>query len=189
MPEIELVPVLLGDPGGLLAGLATSLERALRVATRRRQPWFDPERAYDGSRGQFASTALLALLLESPGPRPWRVLGVAGVDLYIPVLSYVFGEAQLDGRAAVVSVHRLLPERYGLSADPGLVAARLEKEALHELGHTLGLLHCAHQDCVMHASTYVEEIDLKTADFCDTCLVRARRAGAGEEVWDSRYGP
>jgi archaemetzincin len=58
---------------------------------------------------------------------------------------------------------------YGLPPDPGLLAARLEKEAIHEVGHTLGLVHCTDGACVMHASTYVEEIDLKDAQFCASC--------------------
>jgi archaemetzincin len=102
------------------------------------------------------------------------VVGVTAVDLFVPVLTYVFGEAQLGGRAVVVSTHRLRPEAYGLPADDELVAARTEKEALHELGHTWGLRHCHAPDCVMRASTYAEEIDLKPAALCDRCLAAVR---------------
>ena len=76
----------------------------------------------------------------------------------------------------MVSTYRLRNDLYGLPADERLLAARLEKEAIHELGHTYGLVHCADPVCVMRASTYVEEIDLKTADFCESCR-RAVRAG------------
>ena len=103
-----------------------------------------------------------------------RVLGVTGVDLFIPVLTYVFGEAQVYGPAAVVSTHRLQPTVYGLPDDPGLFYRRLLTEAIHELGHTHGLLHCLEPGCAMGSSTYVEEIDLKRPALCPTC-----RRGAG----------
>ena len=107
------------------------------------------------------------------------MIGVTAADLFVPVLTYVFGEAQLGGRAAVVSTHRLRPEAYGLPADDDLLTARAEKEALHELGHTYGLLHCPAPDCVMRASTYAEEIDLKPAALCERCLAAVR---AGDSV-------
>jgi archaemetzincin len=92
------------------------------------------------------------------------------VDLFNPVLTYVFGEAQLSARGAVVSSRRLRPEMYGLPENVPLLQARLETEAVHELGHTFGLLHCLEPTCVMHASSYVEEIDLKESRFCPGCL-------------------
>jgi archaemetzincin len=91
------------------------------------------------------------------------------MDLYIPVLTFVFGEAQLDGMAAIVSTHRLQNQFYGLPHDDDLMLRRLEKEVIHELGHTFGLFHCRQFECVMRSSTYVEEIDLKRADLCDAC--------------------
>jgi archaemetzincin len=103
-----------------------------------------------------------------------RILAVTSVDLFIPVLTYVFGEAQLGGPAAVVSTNRLRSEKYGLPPDPETLISRLEKEAVHELGHTFGLFHCSEPACVMHASTYVEEIDPKEASFCATCLQALR---------------
>jgi archaemetzincin len=86
----------------------------------------------------------------------------------------VFGEAQLSARGAVVSSRRLRPELYGLPEDEPLLRARLETEAVHELGHTWGLLHCPEPTCVMHASSYVEEIDLKASRFCADCLAVVR---------------
>jgi archaemetzincin len=94
---------------------------------------------------------------------------VTEVDLYVPVLTFVFGEAQLADGGAVVSVHRLRQEFYGLPADPELLRWRMLKEALHELGHTYGLRHCPDYTCVMSASNGVERIDLKSADFCAAC--------------------
>jgi len=102
-------------------------------------------------------------------PTTWRVLGVTAADLYIPILTFVFGEAQLRGQCALVSLHRLRQEFYGLPADPGLLRERLLKEAVHELGHTLELTHCDDYGCVMAASHSVEWIDLKGAVPCSVC--------------------
>ncbi|HQT91630.1 MAG TPA: hypothetical protein PL001_06335 [Candidatus Kryptobacter bacterium] len=97
------------------------------------------------------------------------MLGVTSGDLFVPVLTYVFGEAQLDGKVAVVSSYRLRDEYYGLAPDAGLLHHRLVKESVHELGHAFGLLHCHNYLCVMHSSTGVEEIDIKTERLCTEC--------------------
>jgi len=106
-----------------------------------------------------------------------KILAVIGEDLFVPVLTYVFGEAQLEGDTAVVSYHRLQNEMYGLPPDPELLFQRLLKEAVHELGHTCGLVHCLTQECVMHTSTYVEDIDLKGWRFCSSCTEILRSRG------------
>jgi archaemetzincin len=170
MADLNLVPIYLTDRGDLLDPLIAALEHRLHFSIGLRTPWFDPEIAFDASRGQYLSTILLKQLLDDPTPGAPKVLGVTGVDLFIPVLTYVFGEAQLNGRAAVISTHRLRPGIYGLPNDSAVLAARLEKEAVHELGHLFGLLHCASAACVMHSSTYVEEIDIKPTAFCDACM-------------------
>jgi archaemetzincin len=174
MPGLDLVPVSLPHRVWLLDRLMPSLERAFQLPVRVRTAWFDLERCYDSSRGQYRSTAILERLLAEPTPPGSRILAVTGVDLFIPILTFVFGEAQVNGRAAVVSTHRLENEAYGLPRDDELLAGRLEKEAVHELGHTYGLLHCTEASCVMHSSTYVEEIDLKEREFCEVCLRQVR---------------
>lgn len=169
MGSIALVPIYLTERRDLLRRLEVRLAEAFGVDVEVRRAWFDPERCFDFSRGQYNSTLLLAQLQGGPGAAFGRVLGVTSVDLFIPVLSYVFGEAQLPGRAAVVSLHRLTPELYGLPADPARLGERAEKEAVHELGHTFGLIHCRQPECVMRSSSYVEEIDLKGERFCESC--------------------
>jgi archaemetzincin len=126
--------------------------------------------AYDTVRQQFHSSQILLGLKKKLPCSSDYILGITSVDLFIPILTYVFGEAQLKGPAGVVSSFRLRPELYGLPKNDKLVLSRLGKEAVHELGHNFGLRHCAQYDCVMHASTYAEEIDLKESAYCADCL-------------------
>jgi archaemetzincin len=171
MNILSLVPV--GEvPRGLLESLAAGLAPKLRVACSIDFENLDAASAFDPLRGQYNSTKILRQLQGLATVESWRVLGVAKDDLYIPILSFVFGEAQLGPQplaTAVVSVHRLRQEFYGLPPDPELQAERLLKESLHELGHTLGFPHCPDHRCVMSSSHAVENIDLKLVDFCPSC--------------------
>jgi archaemetzincin len=98
-----------------------------------------------------------------------KILTLTDFDLFVPVLTFVFGEAQLNGKAAIVSAHRLYPEFYGLPPNDEIFISRLIKEINHELGHTYGLRHCLDFECVMHASSNVDEIDIKSENFCPDC--------------------
>ncbi len=99
----------------------------------------------------------------------WRVIGITAVDLYIPILKYVFGEAQMGGPCAIVSFHRLRQEFYGLDRDDVLFGQRLLKESAHELGHTFHLRHCQDYRCAMASAHAVEWIDLREGSFCHSC--------------------
>jgi len=135
-------------------------------------PPLDPEFAFHGERQQYHSSEILARMQAMVTPQSWRVLGVGAVDLYIPILTFVFGEAQMAGPCAVVSLHRLRQEFYGLAADANLLEQRLVKEGVHELGHTVNLAHCADYKCVMAPSHAVEWIDLKETTMCSSCHSR-----------------
>jgi|JFJP01.1.fsa_nt_gi archaemetzincin len=124
---------------------------------------------YDNSRLQYNSTDLIRELLKRFSPTSSKVIGITSVDLFVPILTYVFGEAQLNGTAAVVSTYRLDNSIYGLDPDPILFFERSLIETIHELGHTYGLYHCKNQECAMHSSTAAEDIDLKSAMLCEKC--------------------
>jgi archaemetzincin len=124
--------------------------------------------AFDQTRGQYSSTVLLSQL-SGRNPDGGKFIALVDVDLYIPVLTYVFGEAELGGVAAIVSTHRLSNRLYGLPDDHRLFLDRVAKEIIHELGHLFGLIHCRGFECVMRSSTYVEEIDLKRSSPCAEC--------------------
>lgn len=149
----------------LCAELSDILGKQARMADEPLDPIFSflPERA------QYHSTNILARINEIYDEYPGRVVGVTERDLCIPILTHVFGEAQVGGRAAVVSTLRLKQKFYGLPDDPELTRLRLLKETLHEIGHTYGLHHCQDWQCVMHTSNTVDEIDIKGDFFCNSC--------------------
>ncbi len=132
----------------------------------------EPTFAYHPERGQFHSSEILAWLEKRAEPERWRTLAVTDADLYIPILTFVFGEARLGPGAAIVSTHRLRQEFYGLPPDPNLLLQRLVRESIHELGHTLGLRHCEDYGCAMAGSPGIEWIDLKGSTLCDFCKTR-----------------
>ncbi len=131
-------------------------------------PAIDPAFAYHPERNQHHSTMLLDLIARQTSGDE-ILIGVADVDLFIPILTFVFGEAQMGGRAAVISSHRLQQEFYGLPADAALLRERVAKEAVHEAGHVFRLTHCDDYQCVMAASYSVEWLDLKGRELCAGC--------------------
>lgn len=168
MRIISLVPVgevVRGHLETLAEGLTARLGAACALSGRA----LDASTAFNPQRRQYSSTEVLKRLAAGDSGQAWRVLGVTELDLFMPVLTFVFGEAQLRGSAAVVSLRRLRQEFYGMPADAELLEARLLKESMHELGHTLGLRHCSAYQCVMSSSHAVESIDLKDAAFCPRC--------------------
>jgi archaemetzincin len=174
--EIQILNGSSVRPDGLIA-ISRRIEDIFAVPVSVERAPLDTRIAHDTSRRQTNSTQLLAQILEGVRDHEIRHIGIVDVDLFIPILTFVFGEAQLGGPAAIVSTHRLSNQFYGLARNDDLMLRRLEKELVHELGHTFGLYHCRQFECVMRASTYVEEIDLKRVYPCDACAVALSRHG------------
>jgi archaemetzincin len=143
-------------------------------------PLPEPAGALDAARGQWSAPEMLKALLRARPPRAERILGVTERDLFIPVLSFVFGQAQMDGPTAVISLARLSQVFSGFPEDRPLLLQRARKEALHELGHTFGLVHCPDPGCPMSLSTGVVQVDRKGEAFCASCaaLVREKTPAA-----------
>jgi archaemetzincin len=124
---------------------------------------------YDPGRRQYNGTKLLKEVDSVYSSDSHKTMGLFSVDLFIPILTYIFGQAFLNGRSGIASHYRLSNERYGIASDKKFVSDRFKKEVIHELGHTFGLVHCHISTCVMRASTYVEDIDQKSANLCISC--------------------
>ncbi len=131
--------------------------------------------AFDPGRRQYGSIPVLEMLLRRCPEDAAKLLAVTERDLFIPVLTFVFGQAQLGGRVGVVSFARLRQEFYGLAENREVFLERAYKEAFHETGHLFGLVHCAERTCAMSLATTVRQIDSKAAAFCPSCGEQLRR--------------
>jgi len=160
------------DPGvdaTVLSRLASRLPPVFPARCRIETLALDVDVAFLPARNQYISSALLAQMHRIPLTPGTHLLGITSLDLCVPVLTFVFGEAQLGGPCAIVSTHRLRDEFYGLPADGDRLGDRLLKEAIHEIGHTFGLRHCDNWACAMSSSHSVERLDYREAEFCSAC--------------------
>lgn len=175
MKRLQLLPVgKLSD--GLLPSLQRALQKSFQIPCDIVPTVLDPSAMFHAQRRQCHSSELLSAMQRLVGTECWRMLGVTENDLYIPILTFVFGEAQIGGPCALVSARRLRQEFYGLVPDEDLLERRLLKESVHEIGHTCGLTHCDNYLCAMAASHAVEWIDLKEASLCPDCHEKVRLA-------------
>lgn len=133
-----------------------------------------PPAAYDSRRKQYRSDIILERVQHRITGEN-RVLAITDVDLYVPTLNFIFGQAQYPGRVAIISLCRLDPVFYGKPSSYEILLERTTKEAIHELGHTFGIAHCSKPSCVMSFSNNIREVDKKSSTFCNTCRRKLRR--------------
>lgn len=172
--EVVIVPVGLKDPESLQF-LSRGIERVLSFKCRIGTGIPLPERARHEERGQYLSTAILGELRRAGADKGVVALGVADRDLYVPDLNFVFGEAEMGGNVCAISLYRLRQETYGLKEDGELFERRALTEAIHEIGHTLGLRHCTDPHCVMYFSNNLADTDRKGFTPCGRCGELMRR--------------
>ena len=128
------------------------------------------EFAFDSDRNQYHSTPILEKLADLAPLQAVRLLAIIRVDLFIPILTHVYGEAQLGGKACIVSTHRLNEGLSSVYSDE-TYRRRIVKEAIHELGHTFNLRHCQEYTCIMHYCRSIQDVDRKSDQLCRYCKI------------------
>ena len=152
-----------------LEKLAENINREFSVHIKIIEGHMDISKYYDPARRQYDANELLKKVDSIFASDMNKTIGLFNIDIFIPIFTYIFGQAFLNGRTGIVSDYRLSNERYGIESDKNLLIERFSKEIIHELGHTFGLIHCHIPDCVMRSGTYVEDIDQKNASLCPKC--------------------
>jgi archaemetzincin len=149
--------------------IAEHIEERCGIECRISKKMGKPEYAYDERRCQYNSKLILKRLIKRSPKKIFGFMGVTSVDLFVPILTYVYGLAAMEDQCSIISTHRLQPQFYDQPPDRDLLVDRAQKTALHEMGHCLGLTHCRNRHCVMYSSAKIEDTDFKKSVFCPTC--------------------
>ncbi|MBA3013228.1 MAG: zinc metallopeptidase [Proteobacteria bacterium] len=143
--------------------LAGSFLGELPIKTLILPPLPHPDYAFDKRRLQYDAASMINQLETLVFKDCSKVIALVDADLFIPVFSFVLGEARMGGSCALVSLYRLQENH-----------ARAVKVALHEFGHLMNLDHCHEKKCVMRFSKNIEQLDSISNIFCDYCLDHLR---------------
>lgn len=154
---------------GFLQKIAENIQKEFFITVKIREGHLDLSDFYDPARRQYNANNLLQHIDKQFALDVTKTIGLFNVDFFIPIFTYIFGQAFLNGRTGIASLFRLNNERYGIEPDDNLLLERFNKEIIHEIGHTFGLIHCHTPDCVMRSGTYVEDIDQKSSSLCTIC--------------------
>jgi archaemetzincin len=171
--ELCIVPINAVD-SGLLTRLALCLEERFLYRCAVRTPLVVPRTVLNSVRKQLFFGSIVSKLSTAYELREDLLLGITDFDLYKTSHQFIFGGSNSAQRCAVVSTHRLRAEFYGEKPDENALFQRLLKEAVHEIGHTLGLKHCYNARCAMYYSNSIFDTDNKFSQFCDACDKRSR---------------
>ena len=151
--------------------VAANIQAVFDVATDVEKKWPVPEAAHLPNRDQYHAAHLMKTLEALPQAKEnEKRIGIIAQDITLPFLTYVFGEAQIGGTAAVISTYRLAKEKGGQPCSRDLLYSRLAKVGIHEAGHVIGLTHCSHPQCLMNFSIGLDALDQLTLKFCDQCV-------------------
>lgn len=169
MQNIFLIPVNFSNPT-LLKKIFLNLREIFPNKVFLSDLEIETDPAFSQERNQYYSTRLIADAINKSSSLEGKIVLLVEFDLYVPVFTFVFGEAQLNGKVSIVSLCRLHEEFYTGETNDNLLLERAMKEILHELGHNYGLHHCRDWECVMHASSIIEQVDIKGSFFCESCI-------------------
>ena len=139
-------------------------------------PLEHPYYALDERRLQYDAAAVLKALELEPFSAYTKILGVLEVDIFVPILTHVFGEAKQGGKHALISLYRLRKDLGGSTSSTSLLLERAAKVALHESGHLFNLFHCMDEGCLMHFSGGLQDLDSTPLYFCRYCWAFLRDA-------------
>ncbi len=156
-------------PGTAIRVVAANIQIMLEVPVDMIAPMAVPEDAFLPRRNQYDAGLVLKHLARFSFPHHPRVLAITDVDLCAPILTYVFGEAEMGLKLAIVSDFRLKDREDGTPAPVSVYYERLAKVALHEIAHTLSLYHCEAPKCLMQISPQVRNLDELDIYFCERC--------------------
>jgi archaemetzincin len=170
---VTIVISPIGDLGfdeSFLARVGAEIQTAFGFPCRVLPLLEEEDLVVDPSRKQVHSTPVLKKLAALLPKQAIKVLAITKVDLFIPVLTHVYGEAQLGGKACIISTYRL---QEGICVGAGLKTyqGRIIKEAVHELGHTFNLRHCPDRTCIMHYCRTIQDVDRKLNRLCRYCKI------------------
>jgi archaemetzincin len=154
---------------GFIEQIALNVSREFELPVSFDECHSDISLFYNPSRRQYDGHKILMTINEKFSDESIIKIGLFRVDLFIPILTFIFGQAIFKGSTGIVSLYRLRNEQYGIKRDNDLLFERFNKVIIHEIGHTFGLIHCHVPGCIMRASTYVEGIDQKSHEFCRKC--------------------
>ena len=172
-PLVEVIPMGLVD-GTACDVVMAHLQVLMGFTARIQAPRPVPAYAYLPNRRQYDAGLILKALGQDLPYFQVR-LGITVLDLCLPILSYVYGEAFLGDRLAVISLHRigLRPEEGNVES--ALLYERLAKVALHEVSHAIGIPHCRENGCLMHFSQGLKNLDGLNLHFCPKCRLEIDR--------------
>lgn len=150
-------------------------------------PLGHPDYAFHERRFQYDAGIILKAFESIQFEDYEKVIGVLNLDLFVPIFTYVFGEAKQGGKFALVSLFRLDKNPDGHPSPSSLIFERAAKVALHELGHLFNLFHCRGKNCLMHFSGGIQDLDETPMYLCRYCstylkdrLVRLNLLGSEE---------
>lgn len=166
-PHLQLVPVGTVDDLAMTV-VAAHLQALMGLDTAIAMRQAAPENAYQRGRHQYDAWKIVQTL-SGGHAGPALVLGVTALDICTPILTFVFGESQLGGNTALVSLCRITAENRDLTY------TRAAKIALHEVGHLLGIGHCRRPACLMTFTATIARLDDLNLWFCDACDVEVSR--------------